>query len=151
LGVLAAAMFQRRAAEGRSDMDGKPPSSHQEFFGIIQNLADAGCNLLQARPGDEKPLPKAWTNPLTGQPLPSPRTPDERAVLAKSDPQLLQLLDELEKRPYATINKLRQAEAQRQAVMGIPYTQREHELNTFRGDNKTAHAQFVKRDPDLAK
>jgi hypothetical protein len=62
----------------------------------------------------------------------------------------LELLDELEKHPYATINKLRQAEAQRQAIMEIPYGEKEHQLNPFRGDNKTAHAQFTKRDPELA-
>jgi hypothetical protein len=76
--------------------------------------------------------------------------PDERAIVAKTDPQLLELLDELEARPYATINKLRQAEAQRQAIMAIPYGEKEHQLNPFRGDNKTAHAQFTKRDPELA-
>lgn len=150
LGVLTQAMSQRRAAEGRNQYDAQP-SSWQEFFGIIEKLNAAGCNLLQERPGDEKPLPKAWVNPLTGQPLPPPKTPDERAIVAKTDPELLELLDELDKRPYATINKLREAEAQRQAVMAIPYGEKEHQLNPFRGDNKTAQGQFEKRDPELAK
>jgi hypothetical protein len=77
-------------------------------------------------------------------------TPDERVVLAKTDPELLQLLDELDARPYATINKLRQAEAQRQAIMAIPYGEKEHQLNPFKNDNQTARAQFMKRDPELA-
>jgi|SRR5262249_29086483 len=150
LGVLWRAMAQRRAAEGRNQPDAVP-SPWQEFFGIIEKLNAAGCNLLQQRPGDEKPLPKAWTNPITGQPLPPPKTPDERGVLQRTDPELLQLLDELEKRPYATINKLREAEAQRQAIEAIPYGEKEHQVNPFRGDNKTAQGQFQKRSPTLAR
>src|SRR5215471_17822551 len=84
LGVLAKAMFERRIAEGRSQYDAVP-TQHAEFFDIIQRLNDAGCNLLQERPGDEKPLPSAWLNPLTQQPLPPPKTPDERAVLGKTN------------------------------------------------------------------
>jgi hypothetical protein len=72
-------------------------------------------------------------------------------VLAKTDPELLELLDELEVRPYATIKKMHDAEAQREAIMSIPYGEKEHQLNPFRDDNKTAHAQFGKRDPELAK
>src|SRR5262245_10646206 len=150
LGVLVAAMNQMRAAQGRNRYDAVP-SPWTEFHSILQRLNDAGCNVLQERPDAEKPLPTAWVNPITQQPLPPPKTPDERGILQKSNPELLQLLDELEARPYATIRKLREAEAERQAIMAIPYGEKEHQLNPFRGDNKTAQGQFERRSPTLAK
>jgi hypothetical protein len=40
LGALARAMFEKRIAEGRSETDA-PPTSWQEFFGIIDKLVAA--------------------------------------------------------------------------------------------------------------
>lgn len=151
LAALARAMFQRRAAEGRADMDGKPPSSHQEFFGIIERLNEAGCNLLQRKPNDAPPIPKPWTNPIDGSALAPPKTPDERAVLAKTDPELLQWFDRMAKSPYKAVAEMREAEAQRQSLMSVVYGQTEHQLNPYRGSNETAKGEFMKRDPLLAK
>jgi hypothetical protein len=130
-------------------MDGKPPSSHQEFFGIIEALNSAGCNLLQKRPGEAKPLPKLWLNPLSGEALGPPSTPDERAILAKHDPELMALLDELKERPYAVTQRLRDDEAQRQSLMSVVYDEAAHRLNPYRGDNETAKGELMRRDPLL--
>jgi hypothetical protein len=52
---------------------------------------------------------------------------------------------------YGTLAKMQDAEAQRKSLAEIPYTEAEHQLNPFLGDNETAKAEFTKRDPDLAK
>ena len=150
LAILAEAMSQMRAAQGRNKPD-SVPSPWAEFHGIIKSLADAGCNLLQQRPADASPLPKPWVNPITGEPLPAPTTPDEKAILAKQDPELMRWFDELTKHPYAAVAKYNEAEAQRQTLSSIQYGEKEHKLNPFRGDNQTAQGEFVKRDPELAK
>jgi len=118
---------------------------------LIARLNAAGCNLLQRRPGDAKKLPKLWVNPISGQPLPPPKTPDEKGVLAKHDPELLQWFEELEKHPYKTVAAHKEAEAQRQALESLQYGADEHGMNVFLGDNETAKGEFVKRDPELAK
>jgi hypothetical protein len=118
---------------------------------LIARLNAAGCNLLQRRPGDAKKLPKLWVNPISGQPLPPPKTPDEKGVLAKHDPELLQWFEELEKHPYKTVAAHKAAEAQRQALESLQYGADEHGMNVFLGDNETAKGEFVKRDPELAK
>jgi hypothetical protein len=46
---------------------------------------------------------------------------------------------------------LREREAQREALAKIPYSSEQHETNPFRRNDKTAQAQFVKRDPEVAK
>jgi hypothetical protein len=153
-GVLARAMFQRRAAEGRSDMDGKPPSSHQEFFNLAAALNQAGCNLLQRRPGDAPPSPKPWTDPVTGEQLPNPwktKNLKGQSLLEQRDPALAAHFKAMAEDPYGTLAKMQDAEAQRQSLSSIPYSANEHQLNPFLGNNETAKAEFVKRDPDLAK
>jgi hypothetical protein len=69
LAALARTMFVRRIEEGRAQLDAKP-TSWQEFFAIIEKLAAAGANISQKRPGDPKPLPKVWRDPVTNEPLP---------------------------------------------------------------------------------
>ncbi len=144
LGVLCAAYVEAGASLATND-------DKKRFGELLQQLDDSLPGLFQQRPGDPKPLPKLWKNPLTGAPLPPPKTPDERATLAKHDPELLMLLDELEKRPYAVTQRLREAEAQRQALVSIPYGEKEHAANVFRGNNQTKQAEFLRRDPLLAK
>ena len=86
LSASAAAMAQHRKAEGKSDDE---LFAEGPFAWLINKLSQAGCNILQQRPTDPKPLPKPWPDPITGAPLPAPQGPDERAVLAKHDPDLL--------------------------------------------------------------
>jgi hypothetical protein len=149
LGILARAMFIRRAQEGRDQPDAKP-TPWQEFSSIIERLGQAGVNLLQNRPGDAKPLPKLWLHPLSGEPLAAPKGPDERATLQRHDPELLRWFEEMRKHPYKTVAAHNAAEAQRQSLSSIQYGAAEHERNPFRGTNETAKGEFVKRDPELA-
>ena len=89
LAALARAMFEKRIAEGRSESD--KPTSWQEFFDIIEKINRAGANLLQKRPGDPKPPPKPWVDPVTGVALPNPwLTKDLKAqtLLQQRDPDL---------------------------------------------------------------
>src|SRR5262245_24121370 len=109
LGVLAAAMCQRRVAEGRTDLDGVPPSSHQEFFNIIEALSQAGVNVIQNRPGDAPPLPKPWVDPVTNELLDNPwRTKDLKAqsLLAQRDPSLAAHYRAMALDPYGTIARM---------------------------------------------
>ena len=153
LGILARAMFERRTAEGRNDLDGKPPSSWQEFFNLIGSLNAAGCNLLQRRPGDPRPLPKPWTDPVTGDALPNPwktKNLKAQAILERRDPALAAHFKAMAEDAYGTIAKMQDDEAERQARHSVPYGQREHESNPFLGTNETAKGAFVKRDRLLA-
>jgi hypothetical protein len=150
LGSLARAMFLRRQAEGRSDMNPKQQSAHQEFFGIIEALSKAGYNVLQARATDPKPLPALWRNPLNNQPLPPPNGIAERSLLQKLDPELLRLFDALEKEPYQVVQQMRSEEAKRQAMAAIEYDSNTHEGNPFRRGEQTEMAELFKRDPTLA-
>jgi len=150
LAALARAMFVKREAEGRKDMDGKEPSAHKEFFTLIEALAKAGCNILQARPNELAPIPALWTNPLTGQPLPPPKGIGERTLLQKLDPSLLQMFDALEKEPYQTVAKMREDEARREAMAKIEYNESTHLANPFCRNDESAKAELFKRDPMLA-
>lgn len=77
-----------------------------------------------------------------------PRTPDERATLAKHDPELLRLLDDLEKRPYATTQKLREQEAAALRANAIVYGPAEHKANPFvNGASETEKARFIATTP----
>jgi hypothetical protein len=146
LSALAAAMAQQRKAEGKDELYAEGP-----FKWLLNQLSQSGCNILQQRPTDPKPLPKPWTHPITGQPLPPPTSPDERAVLAKVDPALLDWYDRMQKAPYKTLADHMAQQAFRNALSSIPYGPQEHERNPFRGKDETAKAQLVKRDPELAK
>src|SRR5262245_14918462 len=70
LAIFASAMLERRKAEGRTSSD--TPTQRQEMAALIEKIAAAGCNLLQKRPGDAPPVPKPWTDPVTGEALPNP-------------------------------------------------------------------------------
>src|SRR4030095_8640356 len=92
LGALARAMFVQRIEEGRSGMNAVP-TTWQEFFSILEKLAAAGANILQKRPGDPKPPPKPWTDPVTGAALRNPFDKNAldlkaQTILAQRDPQL---------------------------------------------------------------
>ena len=52
LAVLAAAVYERRTAQGRSYDD--KPTAREELTDLIEKLAPAGVNILQNRPGDPK-------------------------------------------------------------------------------------------------
>lgn len=148
LSALAAAMAQHRKAEGRNDDELYAEGPYQW---LLSELSKSGCNILQKRPTDKKPLPKPWIDPITNAPLPPPKSPDERAVLAKCDPDLLAWYDKLEKSPYKTVSDHLATEAFRKALAGIPYSEQEHKLNPFLGKNETAKANLIKKDPELAK
>jgi|SRR5262249_25774043 len=55
------------------------------------------------------------------------------------------------KAPYKTVAEHNATEAKRQTLSTIEYGEAQHKLNPFLGDNETAKAEFVKRDPELAK
>jgi hypothetical protein len=151
LAALARAMFVRRIEEGRSGTDAKP-TNWEEFFSIIDKLAAAGANILQKRPGDPKPPPKPWRDPVTGEPLPNPfakNTSDlkARTVLVRRDPELAEHYKAMASDPYGTIAKYQDAEAARAAMEQIPYGESEHAVNPFRTNDLAAQSAFVKNAP----
>ena len=148
LSALAAAMAQHRKAEGRDKDD---LYAEKPFQWLINYLSQAGCNVLQQRPTDPKPLPKPWLDPITNAPLPPPKGPDERGILQRTDPDLLDWYDKLEKSPYKAVADHLEQEAFRKGLAGIPYGLSEHEHNPFRGKDETAKNLLAKRDPELAK
>jgi hypothetical protein len=155
LGILAKALHERRSEEGRSDLDGKQPTSWQEFFDLIGSLNAAGCNLLQRRPGDPPPVPTPWRDPATNELLPNPWTTKNlkgQSILERRDPALAAHFKAMAEDPYGTIARMQDAAAERQARQSVPYGQREHASNPFLATktNETAKGAFVKRDPLLA-
>jgi hypothetical protein len=74
-----------------------------------------------------------------------------QSLLEQRDPALAAHFKAMADDAYGTIAKLMDAEAARRVVGSIPYTEKEHALNVFRGENQTARAEFTKRDPELAK
>jgi hypothetical protein len=151
LGALARAMFEKRIAEGRSESDA-PPTSWQEFFALIERLNQAGANLLQKRPGDAKPIPKPWTDPVTGAALPNPfdkSAPDLKAqtILAQRDPDLAEHYKAMAADPYGTLAKYQDAEAARATMEQIPYGENEHAINPFRTDDMKGQSAFIRNAP----
>ena len=149
LGALARAMFEKRIAEGRSETDA-PPTSWQEFFTIIEKLAAAGANVLQKRPGDPKPTPKPWFDPVTNEPLPNPWKTNNlkgQTILQQRDPDLAAHYKAMAADDYGTLAKMQDAEAARIAMEQIPYGENEHAINPFRADDQTAQAAFIKNAP----
>src|SRR5262249_12983687 len=88
LAILGTALLQKRKAYARDDMDGTPVAQ-KEVVEIVQKLSAGGFNLLQRRPGAPKPLPKPWTDPVTGRELPPPTDLRSKTLLRKVDPDLL--------------------------------------------------------------
>jgi hypothetical protein len=151
LAALARAMFERRIAEGRADMNASP-TAWQEFFSIIEKLAAAGANVLQKRPGDAKPPPKPWTDPVTGEPLRNPFAKNAldlkaQTILAQRDPDLAAHYKAMAADPYGTLAKYQDAEAARTAMEQIPYGESEHAVNPFRTNDQTAQALYIKNAP----
>jgi len=142
LGVLAAAFIE---AGGSLATDHR-----KKFTAFLQRLGTHIPGLFQDRPGDKKELPQVWRHPITNEALRPPKGPDERTLLHKYDPELLQWFDEMEKHPYRTVLEHREREAERQALIGIPYGPKEHATNPFRGNNVTEQSEFQKREPKLA-
>jgi hypothetical protein len=64
LATLACAMAKRHCMNSHKDdyLYAKKP-----FAWLINQLSLLGCNILQNRPSDKKPLPEFWTNAITGQ------------------------------------------------------------------------------------
>jgi len=146
LGCVGKALKEDRAE--RNLVDDDEPTAESIMVVHLGHFDKAGCNLTQRRPEtEEKPLPKLWLNPITQQPLPAPKSPDERAILAKHDPQLLELLDEMEARPYATTLRLRQAEEKREMLKKISYSETEHLANPWRTGNRKLQDEIVRRGP----
>jgi hypothetical protein len=77
LSALAAAMAQQRKADGKEKDE---LFANGPFQWLINHLSQAGCNILQQRPTTQKPLPKPWVDPITGAPLPPPKSIEERSV-----------------------------------------------------------------------
>jgi hypothetical protein len=148
LTALLASVFERRKMQNRPATD--EPVAQKEFMELVTTLARSGCNILQARPTDPKPLPALWTNPLTGKALGAPKGIAERSLLQKLDPELLRLFDQLEKSPYQTVAEMREDEARRQAMSAIKYDGTAHEANPFRRGEQSEMAALFKRDPMLA-
>jgi hypothetical protein len=149
LGAFARAMFERRIAERRDGLDAKP-TSWQEFFGIIERLAAAGANVLQERPGDAKPPPKPWLDPVTNEPLPNPwliKNLKGQSILEKRDPDLAAHFKAMAADDYGTLAKMQDAQAARIALEQIPYSAAEHETNPFRTNDLAAQSAYVKNAP----
>lgn len=149
LAAIGKAILDRRIAEGISGST--EPTAETQFMEIIQQLADAGVNVLQQRPGDKRPSPKLWLDPVSGQPLPPPKTLDEKGVLVRRDPELLAHFESMAKAPYATVASYLDQETERQSAAAIKYDAETHAVNPFTGTNKTEQVDFVRRDPALAK
>jgi hypothetical protein len=146
--VMTAAVRERRNTEGRY-LDDKP-SLREEVTALIEKLAAAGVNILQKRPGDAKPLPKPWVDPVTGQPLPPPTDLTGKMFLRKHDPDLADHYDGMQKDPYGYVQSLREKEARRQLLAEIPYGKNEHAVNPFRGTDMRAQNNLIKSaTPDL--
>jgi hypothetical protein len=146
LAALARAMFLRRIEEGRSHMDATP-TPWEEFFGIVQKLSDAGANVLQKRPGDPKPLPKPWLDPITNEPLPNPwktKNLKGQTILQQRDPDLAAHFQAMAEDDCGTLAKMQDEAAARASLEAIPYGETEHSMNVFRGNDQTAQAQFIK-------
>jgi hypothetical protein len=146
LACLAAELKRDREARNLTDDDA--PKAQSQFVGVLEHLVKAGCNLIQQRPeGEAKPLPKLWRHPISGEPLPAPQGPDERGILASTDPELLKWFDEMEKHPYKTVTKLREAEAKRKLLEAVPYTEIEHVANPWRTGSLKMQDEVVRRGP----
>jgi hypothetical protein len=145
LGALAAAWFEAGGSFANTQSDDAP--TFDKFLAKLCDVAPE-MHLRQPKPSEPLKLPELWTNPLTGERLGPPKGPDERGVLAQNDPGLLELLDEMEARPYATAKKLRDAEAKR-LVQASVYGQQEHEQNVFINGSETEKSKFVREFPNL--
>jgi hypothetical protein len=149
LAALARAMFVRRIEEGRSHMDAKP-TPWEEFFSIIEKLAAAGANILQKRPGEPKPAPKPWLDPVTGEALPNPwktKNLKGQTILQQRDPELAAHFQAMAADDYGTLAKMQDEAAARAAIEQIPYGEGEHAVNPFRTNDQSAQAPFIKNAP----
>jgi hypothetical protein len=146
LGALMLAIYGRRQKAGVHPHD-NTFTAEDEMIEVIKKIAAAGCNVLQRRPGDPKPLPKPWIDPVTGQPLPPPTDLKSKTLLRKYDPDLADHYDAMAADSYAHVQSLREAEAQRQTLAAIPYTAVEHNVNVFRRSDLTEQSRFEKTAP----
>jgi hypothetical protein len=154
LAIFAQALFQRRAAEDRTNTSN--PTASEEMAQLIQTLSDAGVNLLQKRPNEPEPPPKPWIDPVSGQQLPNPfnkKNPDLRgqSLLMRRDPKLGEHYKKMAEDPFGTLAALQDAEVEARSLAAITYDENTHKLNPFLGENLSRKAEFMKRDPELAK
>jgi hypothetical protein len=149
LGALYRAVLDSRQERGVQPTT--EPTAEQEMIAVIHALDAAGCNLLQKRRNDPKPLPKPWVDPVTQQPIPPPTDLDGKSLLRKYDPELADHYEAMERDPYGHIQKLREDEAMRRVMATVVYDENVHKLNVYRRGNQTAIGDFVKRDPEFAK
>jgi hypothetical protein len=73
------------------------------------------------------------------------------SVSSKRESALAEHFKAMAADPYGTLAKMQDEEVERQSLGGIPYDGEIHKLNPFLGNNATTQAEFVRRDPELAK
>jgi len=147
LAPLVAAIWNRMKA---SDIKFDVEKFDAEFVETIDALHKNGVRgLIQDRPGEPKPQPKVWLDPISGQPLPPPRTQTEKAFLRQHDPALADHYDAMEQNPYAHIHALREAESKREQALAFKYDADAHATNPWRSGNLTDQTQFARQNSEL--
>jgi hypothetical protein len=147
LAPLAAAIWNRMKGAGQKFDTEKFDA---EFVETIDALHKNGVRgLIQDRPGEPKPTPKPWISPVTGEPLPPPRTQTEKAFLRQHDPALADYYDAMATNPYAHVHALRESESRREQALAFKYDADQHETNPFRNGNLSDQSKFAQRHADL--
>jgi hypothetical protein len=123
--------------------------SPTEFKAVLAELMELNPSLKQQRPNEPSPLPELWRNPLTGEPLPPPKGLDEEGVLEKRSPELLKLLQGLEKMPWATVARLQDEAAKRARIAAIKYASPEDATNPVVTGDLPGQTQLAKENPEL--
>ena len=147
LAPLVGAIWNRMKA---SDIKFDVEKFDKEFVEVIESLHANGVRgLIQNRPGESKPQPKPWIDPISGHPLPPPSTPTEKAFLRQHDPELLDHFEVMSKSPYQHVHEMRESESRREQALAFKYDADAHETNPFRTGNLTDHTNFAKHHPEL--
>lgn len=144
LAVFGASWLEERVENGQK-------YAPNEFEKLMEQLVQANPSLRRPKLEEPVQVPKPWLNPITGQPLGLPKTPDEKAVLARRDFTLLKLMEDLEKKPYQTVLRLQEEKERAARLAAIKYGEAEHKTNPFLHEtNQSRLAEFVKQDPERA-
>ena len=147
LAPLVAAIWNRQKAR---NIKFNTENFDKEFIETIEALHKHGVKgLVQARPTESKPPPKRWVDPISGDPLPPPATPTEKAFLRTHDPALADYFAAMEEKPYQHVHALREAESKTEQSRSFTYGAEQHETNPFRTGNLTDHSNFAKQHPEL--
>jgi hypothetical protein len=127
-----------------------PETATDLFKWTLENLANAGVNVLQPAPPQEPKPPEAWKD-LWGNPLPNPWTTKDlqaQSLLTQRDPALAEWLQKFAESPYAAAVEWQDKQAAALAQKAITYNSDSHSANPFvNGANETERAQFVKNAP----